>query len=268
MPESRRKAAVAGSFYPKRCWEIKKQIQKFNTTFDKISIEKERYNIRPKAVIVPHAGYIYSGFTANFAYRFLHNSKPKRIIVIGPSHRHYFKGISAAYYEDFETPCGEIPIDTPYLFALAKEFNIGFDPKAHLQEHSTEVQMPFIKYYFPKAKVIELVYSDISANALANIITAILHNPENAVIISSDLSHFHSLEKAEKIDKYCLNAIAKLDTDQLKKCEACGITGIEAVLLAARKIHLKSKLLDYRTSFDTTGDRSSVVGYASALFYK
>ncbi len=268
MSQSRRKAAVAGSFYPKSCRKIKKQIQEFNAAFDKTGIEKAIHNIRPNALIVPHAGYIYSGFTANFAYRFLRNSNPKRIIVIGPSHRHYFKGISAAYYEDFETPCGEIPIDSPYLFALAKEFNIGFEPKAHLQEHSTEVQMPFIKYYFPKAKVIELVYSDVSVEALANIITALLHNPDNAVVISSDLSHFHPLEKAEKIDKHCLNAVGKLDIDELKRCEACGIIGIEAVILAAKELQLKSKLLDYRTSFERTGDRSSVVGYLSALFYK
>ncbi|BAF72713.1 AmmeMemoRadiSam system protein B [Sulfurovum sp. NBC37-1] len=267
MPQGIRKAAVAGSFYPERCREIRRYIREFNAAFDRLSIKKEILDIRPGAIIVPHAGYIYSGFTANFAYRFLKHTKPKRIIVIGPSHHYYFKGISAGHFENFETPCGEIEIDNPYLFALAKEFNIGFDPKAHEKEHSTEVQMPFIQHYFPKAKVIELVYGDVPAKELALIITALLKNPDNAVVISSDLSHFYPLEKAEKLDRNCLRAVVKLDMNELKGCEACGITGITAMILAARKLGLSSKLLDYSTSAKTTHDESSVVGYMSAIFY-
>ncbi|KYJ87400.1 AmmeMemoRadiSam system protein B [Sulfurovum riftiae] len=267
MSSGIRKAAVAGSFYPDSCRELKAYFQEFNRAFDKISIKKEILSIRPKAIIVPHAGYIYSGFTANFAYRFLKNAKPKRIIVIGPSHHHYFKGISASYFESYETPCGNIEIDSPYLFALAKKFNIGFEAKAHEKEHSTEVQMPFIKYYFPRTKVIELVYGDISALKLTQIITALLHNPDNAVVISSDLSHFYPLKKAEAMDKHCLRAVANLDLNELKHCEACGITGIEAMLLAAKRLNLSSKLLDYRTSEKSTHDKRSVVGYMSAMFY-
>ncbi len=263
-----RKAAVAGSFYPDSCRELKAYFRELNTAFDKIPIKKEILSIKPKAVIVPHAGYIYSGFTANFAYRFLKHTNPIRIIVIGPSHRHYFKGISASHFESFETPCGNIEIDSPYLFALAKKFNIGFEPKAHEKEHSTEVQMPFIKYYFPKTKVIELVYGDVSAKAVANIIGALLHSPDNAVVISSDLSHFHPLNKAKKLDEHCLKAVAELDIEELKKgCEACGITGIEAMILAAKKLKFFSTLLDYRTSAETTKDKRSVVGYMSAMFY-
>ncbi len=268
MPHGERKAAVAGTFYPDSCRELKRYLREFNAAFDKIPIKKELLAIRPRAVIVPHAGYIYSGFTANFAYRFLRQAKPQRIIVIGPSHHYYFKGISAGHFETFETPCGEIKIDNPYLFALAKEFNIGFDPKAHKKEHSTEVQMPFIKYYFPKAKVIELVYGDVSARELAPIITALLNNPDNAVVISSDLSHFYPLAKAKVLDRHCLEAVAKLDVNEVKQCEACGITGITAMILAAKKLGLASKLLDYSTSENTTHDSSSVVGYMSAMFYR
>jgi len=268
MPQGERKAAVAGAFYPATCRELKKYFRELNSAFDRLNIKKEIWDIRPKAVIVPHAGYIYSGFTANFAYRFLQHTKPKRIIVIGPSHHYYFKGISASHFESYETPCGNIEIDTPYLFALAKEFNIGFNPKAHEKEHSTEVQMPFIKHYFPKTKVIELVYGDVSPKKLAMIITALLNNPENAVVISSDLSHFYPLEKAKTLDRHCLRAVAKLDPNELKQCEACGITGITAMILAAKKLGLSSKLLDYSTSESTTHNKSSVVGYMSAMFYK
>lgn len=263
-----RKAAVRGLFYPQKCDKVKAYFEKFNQTFDTLDISKEIQNIIPRAVIVPHAGYIYSGFTANFSYRFLKQTKAKRLIIIGPSHHHYFQGISGSYYERYETPCGELEIDSPYLFALAKQFDIGFEPKAHAKEHSTEVQMPFIQHYFPQSKIIELIYSDTTGKTLAPLITALLQNKDNAVIISSDLSHFHSLEEANTFDEHCLLAVAKLDLNEISKgCEACGLIGIQAMILAAKQLKLSSKLLDYRTSADTSGDSSSVVGYMSAMFY-
>ena len=268
MSHALRKAAVAGQFYPASCSDISKQISDFNAIFDKIEIDKELLSVKPRAVIVPHAGYIYSGFTANMAYRFLEKSKAKRIVVIGPSHHHYFKGISASHFESYETPCGEIEIDNPYLFALAKEFNIGFEPKAHTQEHSTEVQMPFIKHYFPNDKVIELIYGDIEVTVLENIIDALLSNPENLVVLSTDLSHFHNMEVAKKLDYSCLKAVEALSVETFHDgCEACGGIGIQALILVAKKYKLNSKLLDYRTSADASGDKSSVVGYMSAMFY-
>jgi len=268
MSENRRKAAVRGSFYPETCAEIKNTIKRFNRRFDETAISQETLSIKPRAIIVPHAGYVYSGFTANFAYRFLKQSKVKRIIVIGPSHHHYFKGISGSYYETFETPCGELEIDSPYLFALAKQFDIGFEPKAHEKEHSTEVQMPFIKHYFPEVKLIELIYGEMHPKVLSNLISALLNNSDNAVVISTDLSHFHSLEEANSLDKKCLKGIAKLDLSELDKgCKACGLTGIQAMILVAQQEKLTSKLLDYRTSAEVSKDASSVVGYMSAIFY-
>ena len=268
MSDATRKAAVRGQFYPQDCAKVEAYFEAFNESFHKISISKEVQSIVPRAVIVPHAGYIYSGFTANFAYRFLKNAKAKRVITIGPSHHHYFQGISGSYYEDYETPCGNLEIDSPYLFALAKRFDIGFEPKAHEREHSTEVQMPFIKHYFPKSKIIELIYSDTSTTTLASLITALMQNKDNVVVISSDLSHFHTLEEAKVFDENCLSAVAKLDLNEITKgCEACGLVGIQAMILAAKQFKLSSKLLDYRTSADTRGDSSSVVGYMSAMFY-
>lgn len=268
MSENRRKAAVRGSFYPQTCAEVRSTIKLFNHRFDQTHISQEILSITPRALIVPHAGYIYSGFTANFAYRFLKQSKVKRIIVIGPSHHHYFKGISWSYYETFETPCGNLGIDSPYLFALAKQFDIGFEPKAHKKEHSTEVQMPFIKHYFPEVKLIELIYGEMHPKVLSNLISALLNNSDNAVVISTDLSHFHSLEEANSLDKKCLKGIAKLDLSELDKgCKACGLTGIQAMILVAQQEKLTSKLLDYRTSAEVSKDASSVVGYMSTIFY-
>ena len=259
---------MAGTFYPSSCNEIKIQFKKFNQQFDKHKVDKEVQILKPRAIIVPHAGYIYSGFTANFAYRFLQNSTPKRIIVIGPSHHFYFKSISGSFFETFETPCGDIKIDTPYLFALAQKFNIGFQEQAHLKEHSTEVQMPFIKHYFPKIPVIELIYGDIDTQKLVNIIVTLLQNRDNVVIISSDLSHFYPLKKANKIDKICLSAVSTLDNKVLHSgCEACGLLGVDAMIQASKELKLNSKLLDYRTSAEVYGDKKSVVGYLSAMFY-
>jgi AmmeMemoRadiSam system protein B len=268
MSDPIRKATVSGQFYPGSCAELSADIDKYNLAFDKMNIKEEVLNTVPRAVIVPHAGYIYSGFTANIAYRFLAKAKTKRIVVIGPSHHHYFKGLSASHFENYETPCGNIEIDSPYLFALAKQFNIGFEPKAHQKEHSTEVQMPFIKHYFPQSKVIELIYGDIQIEALEKILYALLSNPDNLIVISTDLSHFHTIEVAKKLDYSCLKAVEKLDVNVFKEsCEACGLIGMQALILAAKKHKLNSKLLDYRTSADASNDNSSVVGYMSAILY-
>ena len=265
--EALRKMAVAGTFYPASCKKISTMFREFNRKFDTLDIPPRTRKIIPKAVIVPHAGYIYSGYTANFAYRFLTQTKAKRFIVIGPSHHVYFKGVSGSFFEQFQTPCGNLDIDTPYLFALAKRFNIGFVPQAHAKEHSTEVQMPFLQHYFPKRKIIELIYGDVSVERVMNIITALLQDKDNAVIISSDLSHYHPLKEAEAIDRNCLLGVQNLDYDRLQKCEACGEIGIKAIVLAAKAMKLHSKLLDYRTSADTGSDIKSVVGYMSAMLF-
>ena len=265
--EAIRKTAVAGTFYPDHCDRIIEAISGFNTLPKTKEILKKFEDIRPRAVIVPHAGYIYSGMTANLAYRMLQSEKGKRFIVIGPSHKYAFSGISGSFFEAFQTPCGNLEVDTPYLFALAQRFNIGFIPKAHEKEHSTEVQMPFIQYYFPNSKIIELVYSYMSEKRLANIISALLKNPENILIISSDLSHFYPLEKAKRIDRHCIKGIETLSLSELQQCEACGDIGIQAMTIAAKHLGLTPKVLYYTTSAQTSKDTTSVVGYLSALYY-
>ncbi len=262
----KRRAAVAGLFYPRRCREIEAMFAKFNKLVDKHFTNKALLKLKPRAIIVPHAGYIYSGFTANIAYRVAANRKPKRVIIIGPSHHYYFEGISGAMFDSFETPCGDIPIDTTYLKRIESAFPVKFDPKAHRKEHSTEVQMPFIKHYFPGAKVVEIVYGKVDPRVLAKLVYALMRDKENLVVISTDLSHFYTLEDAKKRDNVCLNAVAKRDPTILKRgCEACGFTGLQALLLAVQKAGLRTTLLDYRTSADATGDTRRVVGYMSAV---
>ncbi len=263
-----RKDAVAGQFYPASSADIDAMIKHYNTILDESLKEREILNLKPKAIIVPHAGYVYSAFTANFAFRLLANKRPKKVAVIGPSHRVYLKGTSISDYDFYETPFGELKIDKKLLKELEEKFSLKFEPNAHY-EHSTEVQMPFLKKYLPDVNIVELVYGDEVPANLAAIIEYVLKEEDTAVVISTDLSHYYDIEKANKLDSICMEAVANLNPEELHKgCEACGKIGMEAMLYAAKKEHLEPILLDYRTSADAGGDESQVVGYMSAAFIK
>jgi len=264
---STRETAVSGQFYPSDPHEIDTMIKEYNRILDAhVKNDPSMLDIKPKAVIVPHAGYIYSGFTANIALRVLANNNIKRIVVIGPSHRVYLKGTSISEYDDYATPLGSLSMDTALVTQLKEKFSLFFMPEAH-HEHSTEVQIPFIKTYKPEVSVVELVYGDEDPEKLAEIISYLLSEPETAVVISTDLSHYYNIQKANRLDSLCLDAVKTLDVAQLHKgCEACGKIGVEAMLLSAKGIGLKPILLDYRTSADRSGDTTEVVGYMSAAF--
>ena len=262
-----RVAKNAGTFYPNSKEEIEKFINMFNSILDKSSVYKDKLNLIPKAIISPHAGYIYSGFTANIAHRVLANKKAKRVVVIGPSHHVYFKGVSGSFYEQYQTPIKNLEIDLDYLNVMKRHFNIGFVESAHHLEHSTETQMPFIAHYQPDVKVIELIYGDVDYRELSKIISWLLEDELTSVVISSDLSHFYDNQKAKTLDSICISGVEKLDNDILDLgCEACGILGIKGIIKSAKELGLKSEILDYRTSGDVTGDESRVVGYMSAAF--
>jgi AmmeMemoRadiSam system protein B len=150
--------------------------------------------------------------------------------------------------------------------SLQERFSLPCLPQAHA-EHSTEVQFPFVKYYMPEAKIVEIVYSDEEPRNLAPVIEFVLEQKDWGVIISTDLSHFYTLQEAKKRDAICIAGVEKLDPHLLHAgCEACGKIGVEAMLLAAKKLSLKPTILDYRTSADASGDVQSVVGYLSVAF--
>jgi len=259
-----RKAVVAGQFYPASADECDTIFSYYNELFEK-HIDKTLLDIKSKVIIVPHAGYIYSGFTANIAYRILANSNLKRVIVIGPSHRVYFLGSSVGDFDLFETPFGNLQYESTFASELRQKFKLNFFPDAH-QEHSTEVQMPFIKKYL-NAKIVELIYNDESPSNLVPIIDYALKDGSTGVIISTDLSHFKTKEEAKQLDSICIDAVLKLAPNALHKgCEACGKIGIESILVVASNLNLKPFLLDYRTSADASGDNSQVVGYLSVAF--
>jgi len=263
---SRRPTPNAGLFYPKSCSETEQWFSTFNQKA-KQRRQKES-DATPRALIVPHAGYVYSGYTANLAYVLAQKSSAKRIILIGPSHRVHYEGLSAATYEAFETPCGLLRSDEGYLKVLGKRFRFSFIEKAHAKEHSTEVQFPFINHYLPEKKVIEVIYGKNAKKQLKALMVHLLNDPDNLLVISSDLSHYYSKKEAHQKDFICLDAVEKRDSRVLENgCEACGYDGLEALLEVAKSVGLKSQLLDYRTSADVSRDENSVVGYMSAVFW-
>jgi AmmeMemoRadiSam system radical SAM enzyme/AmmeMemoRadiSam system protein B len=262
---TRRDTSFAGSFYSNNCEEIKKQFGYFNHL-----LENSNFNpnlpFTPRAIIAPHAGYVYSGFTANVAYSLIKKLKPKRVLVIGPSHKVAFHGGSVANYEEYDTPCGEISIDTEYSKQLLEKFDfLNFHPDVHA-EHSTETQAPFIRANLPHSRIIEIVYGNIDHTQISEIIDYTLNDNETFIVISTDLSHFYTKEQAGKLDNICLEAIDKLDINTWNRgCEACGRVGVKAMIQSANKHGYQSRLLDYRTSADITKDDQRVVGYVSAI---
>ncbi len=261
---SSRDLAVSGQFYP----NTKEELDRYLDHFNKI-LKENHINITPKedlkAIIVPHAGYIYSGFTANMAYKHI-PSHIKNIIVIGPSHKFAFEGASVSLYDTYPTPYGELPINKTLGEDIVSRYDfLTFDEKVHC-EHSTEVQFPFIKKYLKDVKVLEIVYSRADFNDISILIDELLKEKDNMIVISTDLSHFYDLDTANNLDNICLNSILHKDLKiDAKGCQACGMTGVKAIVKTAIGQNLNIQLLDYRTSADITNDRQSVVGYSSFI---
>ncbi len=263
-----RPAGNSGKFYPDDPEAIKQMIIHWNNLLKKNLEDQKLLKLNPEAIVAPHAGYVYSGFTANYGHRILGNLHPKRIIVAGPSHHVYIRGISAGYFDAYETPFGLVQGDKAYLKELNRYFNFTFEETAHYLEHSTETQFPFIKYYNPEAKLVELIYGNADYLELADIFEYILRDKDNAIVVSTDLSHFHRQNLANEIDSNCLVAFEYKNLEiGLDKCEACGKTGLNALIKTATDLYMTTKVLDYRTSGDITGDTARVVGYMSGVAY-
>lgn len=258
-----RKTVVAGSFYPNSSKEILEYINHFNSIEDGSETFEDI-----KAIIVPHAGYVYSGFTANLAYKKASIKNYKRVVVIGPSHRVYLKGASVALYDEYETPFGNLKIDKEFSQNLIDKYDfLDFNVECEF-EHSTETQAPFIKHYFGDIELVEIVYGEIEYEDISKIIDEVLIDTQTLVVISTDLSHFYTLEEANNLDGVCLRAIENKDLNKFSSCEACGKTGVKAVIKWANDKNYNTKLLHYCTSADVTNDKSRVVGYTSALVGK
>ena len=261
-----RKPAVSNLFYPGDREGLEYMLKTF---LDKAPL----YNIKPEALVSPHAGYIYSGEVAAVGYKQLLNldrNKDYDVLLIGPSHYVPFNGVSFGYYEYWETPLGKVKVNKKRIeefITSNKNLPITVNPIPHIKEHSLEVQVPFLQMVLDNFSIIPVVYGDVDYRLVEYIIDYFKDN-NTIVIISTDLSHYYPDDIAKSIDQYCNLAVQKLDINYLEKCEACGKIGLTAIIDYAKKVGYKSIVLDYKTSGDTAGDRSAVVGYGSYAFYK
>lgn len=257
-----RPAAVAGLFYPDDPRELREMVRGFLATAPAPRPD-------PMALVAPHAGYVYSGFTAACGYRALPAApadRPRRVFLVGPSHRVYLEGASVGDHQAFASPLGEVPVDREICAALAREPDVTTDPLPHLQEHSLEVHLPFLQETVGHFRLVPLVYGRMASARLAQLLEA-HRQPGDLIVASSDLSHFHPYDEARRLDSWCHKAVLEEDGEAMTHCEACGGIGIGALMGMAREHHWLARLADYRNSGDTAGDKHRVVGYASYLYY-
>lgn len=254
-----RPAAVAGSFYLNDKKELNKQINNFLTNVN--------YKNYPdlRAIIVPHAGLIYSGQTAAYSFKQLENKDIKRVILIGPAHHEYLEKFGLSHANIWETPLGNVEIDIEKINELEKNSEFIFADSAMDQEHSLEIQLPFLQTILKNDwQLIPIIAGQVSEkeiNSAAKIINKLI-DEETILIISTDLSHYHLKKEANEIDKICLKSIKNLEFNP--ECEACGEVPLKLLFEIGKEINWQSEILNYSDSGDVSGDEE-VVGYVSAV---
>jgi len=222
---------------------------------------------RPKAVIVPHAGYVYSGEIAAAAYARLAAGRDRirRVVLFGPTHRVPVRGLALPSAHAFATPLGNVGIDRDAVEAALALPQVRQSDAAHALEHSLEVQLPFLQTVLGEFAIVPFAVGDATPEEVAEVIELLWGGPETLIVVSSDLSHYHRYADAQAIDRVTAEAILGL-SPTLDHEQACGATPVNALLLSARARGLEAELHDLRNSGDTAGDRSRVVGYASLAF--
>lgn len=257
-----RPPVVAGMFYPADASSLEKTVNQY------LAEAKIPHLTHVRAVIVPHAGYIYSGPVAAHGYRLLGEqaTRPKRILLMGPSHRSWFPGVAIADVDAFQTPLGVHPVDRAYATALANEER-GFSAitSPHTPEHCLEVQFPFIQTVLPGVPVVPMLFGEVDPVEIGAILSERLA-PQDMIIVSSDLSHYHTNKAAHTIDQRFIDAVLAGDVDGVASGEACGQCPIVALMMVAKAHHWQPHLLDYRTSGDIVGEHRQVVGYAAVAY--
>lgn len=227
--------------------------------------EADRRGPSPKALIAPHAGYIYSGPVAATGYSRLPPaaSRIHRVILMGPSHRVPLRGLalpSAAY---FRTPLGDIPVDRRACGMLLELPQVHINDTAHSLEHSLEVHLPFLQATLEEFSLVPIVVGDTSAEAVCEVIERLWGGAETLLVISSDLSHYHDYATAAKLDRATSRAIESLAFEEIGHEQACGRNPVSGLLLYARRHGLQLETVDLRNSGDTAGPRDQVVGYGT-----
>jgi len=253
-----RQPAVAGSFYPANPEQLHLMLDRF---LNDASTAAQA----PKAIIVPHAGYIYSGPIAASAYARLKKAHDKitRVVLIGPSHRVAFRGLAVSRANTFTTPLGSVPVDLAAVQSIAHLPFVEYLEQAHTYEHSLEVHLPFLQEMLDSFEIVPIVAGEASPEQVSQVLDTLWGGDETLIVISSDLSHYHDYATAQQMDKSTSRAIEQLQYEQLASESACGKVPVSGLLKLARKKSLSVTTIDLRNSGDTAGDKANVVGYGA-----
>lgn len=263
-PALHRPAAVAGSFYPAQPAALADTIEQLLAAAQPAAVTQA-----PKALIVPHAGYIYSGPIAASAYASLHASgalaRVRKVVLLGPAHRLAFHGLALPAAEAFDTPLGSVPVDTELAKRALELPQVQRNAAAHALEHALEVQLPFLQQLLQEFSILPLLVGQASSKDAAAVLHHVWGGEETLILISSDLSHYLPAAQARQLDRATATHIGALHALSSHQ-QACGATAINALLECARQRGLQAQQLDLRNSSDTAGEPSRVVGYAAFAF--
>ncbi len=258
-----RTPAVAGLFYPADAAELQAQVEHF------LECVEPSTEPPPKAIIAPHAGYVYSGPVAASAYarlRAVHDII-ERVVLLGPSHRLGFRGIAVSNMAAFATPLGPIPVDQEAIEQIRYLPEVGCLEQAHAREHSLEVHLPFLQAVLGAFKLVPVVVGDAHPFEVGAVLEALWGGPETLIVISSDLSHYHDYQTARWMDGETSRAIETLRFEDIDYEQACGRNPVNGLLWVARRKGLHCDTIDLRNSGDTAGPRDQVVGYGAYVFH-
>ncbi|MGD8308180.1 MAG: AmmeMemoRadiSam system protein B [Chromatiales bacterium] len=255
-------ACVAGLFYPADAAELRRDVDRFLADARPGRVE------RPKALIAPHAGYVYSGPVAAQAYAQLASERAvvERVVILAPAHRYPFRGLARSTAEAFRTPLGEVPVDAAALRSLDDLPQVHELDAAFEGEHSLEVHLPFLQATLERFEIVPLLVGNASGAEVAEVLERLWGGEETLIVVSSDLSHYLDYDSARELDAETTRAIEALEPDALGFDNACGRVPVSGLLLAARRHRLRPTTLDLRNSGDTAGPRSQVVGYGAYAF--
>ena len=259
-----RPPAVAGLFYPEHAEQLRAAVHDYIEASPGRAVPARR----PKALIVPHAGYPYSGPVAASAYRLLRDSRApiRHVVMLGPSHRVPMRGLAVPSVDAFATPLGEVPLDVRNRQRLRELGLVGVSDAPHASEHSLEVQLPFLQVALGVFDILPIAVGLAPPEQVARALDGAWNGPDTLILVSSDLSHYHTSDEARLLDAKSTQAILERRSD-LPDEQACGARSINGLMQVARRRGLEIEVLDQRNSGDTAGDRSRVVGYGSyALF--
>jgi MEMO1 family protein len=264
-----RHAAVAGLFYPEDPRELDSTIRHLlDDASPRQTAAHQTAGKAPKALIVPHAGYIYSGPVAASAYARLKSvaSRVRRVVLLGPCHRVPLRGLAVSGADAFETPLGTVPVDKEAIADVLTLPEVRVFDATHMDEHSLEVHLPFLQHILGDFALVPLVVGTASAEEVASVLERLWGGPETLVVISSDLSHYLDDKSAREMDAATCRAIESLDPGAIGFVHACGRVPVGGLLTVARRRGLEVTTLDLRNSGDTAGDRRRVVGYGAWMF--